>query len=140
MISNFKKTFIPVFAVLLIAVVLFGLLSFAITMLESSVSPREVTTTNMVINRTRIFDYIREHGKLPEYLGQLSQTDGKGNLVKDGWGMPIIYLVSSNDTVTLESFGEYLHAGKINGSNDLVLSFQTKDDHGKWLNSASPTP
>jgi hypothetical protein len=125
MILNCKKFWISI----LIALLVFALACWIITALESSVSPHELTTSNMVVNRIRIFNYIRDHGALPQSLNQLSVADGKGSSTEDGWGRPIFYSVDTNGVVILESFGK---DGK---SKDIIESFPTKDANGRWLSN-----
>jgi hypothetical protein len=112
---------------------------WAITYFESTVTQQEMTTTAMVVDEERIFDYIREHRNLPQSLSELPQSDGKIDGATDGWGRPIIYKIEKNDVVTLVSLGP---DGKSNGSVDaanIIQSFQTKDTNGNWLQSV-PLP
>ena len=101
------------------------LLVLAIISEESGVSPEAVTTTHMYVIRSRIFKYIEEHGRLPEALTQLSDTDGKGDVNKDGWESNIFYLVDSNGVISLKSIGGGVH-------HEITDSFPTKDSNGKW--------
>src|SRR5580692_4764703 len=76
---------------ILIAFVLFLLAPFliifsvfwAIAYFESTATREGETTSTMIVNELRIFEYIREHGTLPQSLSELPVTDGKGDSTKD---------------------------------------------------------
>lgn len=118
----FKKYWLP--TVTAACVLAMGLV-LAIISEESGVSPDAVTTTHMYVIRSRIFKYIEEHGRLPESLAQLSDSDGKGTVNKDGWNANIIYHVDSNGVITLKSIGGGVH-------HEIIDSFPTKDSNGRW--------
>ena len=114
------------------------LIFWAISYFESTATPQAETTTAIVVDEERIFDYIREHHALPESLSELPQSDGKIDGTKDGWGRPILYKVENNDVFTLTSLGS---DGKLGGSGDaadIIQSFPTKDEKGNWIEPAIP--
>lgn len=126
---------------ILIAFVLFLLAPFlmifsifwAIAYFESTTTPEAETTSAMIVNELRIFEYIRGHGTFPKSLSELPVTDGKGDSTEDGWGRPIKYTVETNGLVTLLSLGSDGKPGGSGQEADIVESFQTKDVKGNWI-------
>jgi hypothetical protein len=113
------------------------LIFWAISYFESTATQHIMTTTAIVADEERIFDFIHKHQTLPKNLSALPQTDGKIDGAKDGWGRSILYIIGKNDTVTLVSLGSDGKPGGSGEAADIIESFQTKDTNGKWIQAVS---
>jgi hypothetical protein len=106
-----------------------------IYLLVDTIPPYDLTISNMLETKMRIFQYVRTNGELPQNLDYLPKIDGHSNSVLDGWGRPIIFSIDDRDGIIyLKSLGESGDPTCKNSKPCIIRSFKVKTEKGEWVN------
>lgn len=75
-----------------------------------------------MILETRICNFFKQNGVLPNSLLNLPRVEKKDNSTKDGWGREMLYLTNGN-VVLLRSYGSDGKVGGVGKEADLEMEF-----------------
>jgi hypothetical protein len=117
-------------------IMIFGLATVVLAVLAlvlvDTIPPRSLTVTHMTILKRRVLQFAHSRGELPHSLTDLPELRGFHDRVRDGWGRDIEFDVSSSGVVSFRSLGRDGIVGGSGEDADMLASFPSHDERGKW--------
>jgi hypothetical protein len=95
------------------------------------IPPCSITHGSMLVLRSRVMQYAREHGVLPTAIEELPVNEGAISQMTDGWGGPIEMIVSDEE-ITFRSLGRDAQAGGTGDDRDMIGVFSPREPDGRW--------
>ena len=102
------------------------------------IRPHESTATRMLGLQSRLKQYYRNNGSLPDSLDVLPLDPKKTNNTDDGWGHPIDYQKPSSDSAVLFSRGRDGVVGGNGRDEDFTIRLQVVDEGLEMVYSDMP--
>jgi hypothetical protein len=112
---------------LLTALAICTLLGCHLNSLVDVIPPYNLTISSMTETEVRIGMYLNEHGELPDDFSVLPTRDHYANSTTDGWGRPLMYAHTKNDSFTLTSLGRDGEQGGKGDDADIVEVYQVEN-------------
>ena len=107
-------------------------LTFMIACCTDRITPVDMTYTAIGETFYRIHMYAQSNSTIPQSLDALPRRPGYLNRTTDGWDRPLEFIVGTDGTITLRSYGRDGQPGGDGEDRDISRTYRTKRSDGSF--------